>query len=149
MFDGWAALDSAELTTAIGEAPRTRSLSEPVRKAVRCVIAHHDRPLVLADLAALAARTPFQLIRAFRRELGITPHALLIRVRVWRGTWRLLQGEPIASIATGVGFVDQAHFTRHFKRVHGRTPGRFLGEIAAVELKPADAGGDRCGAGAR
>lgn len=149
MLHGLAALDSAELAAAIGEAQRGRSLSEPVRKAVRCVIAHHDRPLPLADLAAFAARTPFQLIRAFRRELGITPHALLIRVRVWRGTWRLLQGEPIASIATGVGFVDQTHFTRHFKRVHGRTPGRFLGEIAALGLSSVDAGGDRCGAATR
>ena len=52
----------------------------------------------------------------------------------WQATLRLPAAEmPIASIATAVGFVDQAHFTRHFKRIHGSTPRVYLSEdVAAV-----------------
>lgn len=82
-------------------------------------------PITLKDLSKVNARTPSQIIRAFRKELGITPHAWLIRMRVARGTALIEDGEPIASVASEVGFVDQTHFTRHFKRIHGETPARF------------------------
>ena len=99
-----------------------QELSPAVRAAVDHIGNNHEYRIRLIDLAVIAAQTPFQLIRAFRREIGTTPHANLVRVRVLAGTLRLAAGEPIASIATAVGFVDQAHFTRHFKRVHGTTP---------------------------
>jgi AraC-like DNA-binding protein len=38
---------------------------------------------------------------------------------------RLLDGEPIALVAADVGFFDQAHFTRQFKRHVGIPPGRY------------------------
>jgi AraC-like DNA-binding protein len=38
---------------------------------------------------------------------------------------RLLDGEPVAQVAAGVGFYDQAHFTRQFRRHVGTPPGRY------------------------
>jgi AraC-like DNA-binding protein len=38
---------------------------------------------------------------------------------------RLLEGEPIADVAVGVGFYDQAHLSEHFRRHVGTTPGRY------------------------
>jgi AraC-like DNA-binding protein len=38
---------------------------------------------------------------------------------------RLLDGEPIALVAATVGFYDQAHFSRQFKRHVGTSPGRY------------------------
>jgi len=93
-----------------------------VRAAVEHIGSNHESRIRLSDLSVIAAQTPFQLIRAFRREIGTTPHAYLVRIRVLAGTSRLAGGESISSIATAVGFVDQAHFTRHFKRHHGTTP---------------------------
>jgi transcriptional regulator GlxA family with amidase domain len=106
-------------------------LSETLRKSLQHLHDNFAARVRLNDLAALTGRTPFQIIRAFRKELGITPHALLIRIRVERGTALLAQGEPIAGVAAEVGFVDQAHFTRHFKRMHATTPRRFLDSRAA------------------
>ena len=109
-------------TVTVASVDAAQTLSPAVRAAVEHIGHHHERRIRLVDLAVIAAQTPFQLIRAFRREVGTTPHAYLVRVRVLAGTLRLAAGEPISSIATGVGFVDQAHFTRHFKRIHGTTP---------------------------
>ena len=46
------------------------------------------------------------------------------------GAWRsararILDGHPLADVAAEVGFVDQAHLTRRFKRFLGTTPGQF------------------------
>jgi AraC-like DNA-binding protein len=34
-------------------------------------------------------------------------------------------GRSLVDIALETGFSDQAHFTRHFKKAHGMTPGRW------------------------
>ncbi|CAM5537911.1 AraC family transcriptional regulator OS=Streptomyces fumanus OX=67302 GN=GCM10018772_29740 PE=4 SV=1 [Streptomyces fumanus] len=45
--------------------------------------------------------------------------------RVERARQLLLAGRAPADVATATGFYDQAHLTRHFKRLVGVTPGRY------------------------
>lgn len=71
------------------------------------------------------AASPAHLVRCFTRAYGIPPHAYVIGRRIDAARPRLLDGEPIARVAAGVGFFDQAHLTRHFKRHVGTTPGRY------------------------
>jgi AraC-like DNA-binding protein len=140
----------AELRTAgaLSAVVARAALSKPVRCALAQLVVRYAERVTVNDLAAASACTTFQLIRAFRRELGITPHALLLRVRILRGTALLMQGEGIADIATRVGFVDQTHFTRHFKRVHGSTPARYACARAPQRAKHAGASDDRYAAAA-
>jgi len=111
---------------AIFDAVDRPNLSMPVWRALRYLLENYAAPISVQDMADLSGRSPFQMIRAFRKELGVTPHALLIQIRIKRATALLKQGVPIAGVAVDVGFVDQTHFTRHFKRMHGDTPGNFL-----------------------
>ncbi len=39
-------------------------------------------------------------------------------------------GLPITLVAAEAGFYDQAHLTRHFKRIVGLTPGRYAKDAA-------------------
>ena len=57
--------------------------------------------------------------------MGLTPHAYLNHIRVLRARDLLRQGCPIAQAAVNVGFVDQSHLHRHFKRIVGVTPGQY------------------------
>jgi AraC-like DNA-binding protein len=66
--------------------------------------------------AGLFERSVPHLVRSFKREFGITPYAYVIGARIERARKRLLAGEPAGSVAVEVGFHDQAHLTRHFKR---------------------------------
>lgn len=114
-------------------------VSKPVARALSHLLRNYSSAVSVQDLADLSGWSAFQVIRAFRKELGITPHALLIRIRVLSATTLLKQGEPIAGVAVDVGFVDQTHFTRHFKRMHGNTPGNYLKarQVALGEMRGA------------
>ncbi|PZU87977.1 MAG: AraC family transcriptional regulator [Shinella sp.] len=79
----------------------------------------------LEEVAEVAGLSRAHLIRAFRKEFHITPHAFLTDVRVRQARMLLRLGRPIAEVAFGCGFADQAHFSRHFKSRIGVTPGQF------------------------
>jgi AraC-like DNA-binding protein len=81
-------------------------------------------------LAALAGVSRFQLLRAFRRETGITPHAYLIQRRVSAARRLLAAGEIPAQAAAAAGFSDQSHMTRAFVRYLGVTPARYRAALA-------------------
>jgi AraC-like DNA-binding protein len=69
--------------------------------------------------------SPSHLVRCFTGSFGIAPHQYVTARRIDAARRRLLEGEPIALVAAGVGFYDQAHFTRQFKRHVGTPPGRY------------------------
>jgi AraC-like DNA-binding protein len=88
--------------------------------------AHIGDNVSLVSLAAVVGLSPFHLCRVFREGVGLTPHAYQDQLRVRRAKLLLAQQVPIAQAAVEAGFYDQAHLTRHFKRVFGITPGRYV-----------------------
>ena len=84
-----------------------------------------DDGVDLAQLAAIAGLSPYHFSRSFRRAFGMPPHAYLLQARVSRARALLRQGEPVCEVAARLGFADQAHLTRHFRRLTGVTPGRY------------------------
>jgi AraC-like DNA-binding protein len=107
----------------------------PVRRAGHVVSASRDLlaerltdPPSLDDLARAAGMSPFALLRAFRSETGLPPHAYLNQLRVRLARRLLDDGLAPAVVAAEAGFADQAHLTRHFKRVVGVPPGAYQRE---------------------
>ncbi len=100
---------------------------EPIRvRRMRDYIHDHmDESLTLSDLAETAGVGRFQAIRLFRAAMGLPPHAYLVQCRVQSAARLLRSGTSPAEAATAVGFADQSHLTRHFKRTFGVTPGVF------------------------
>ncbi len=80
-------------------------------------------PPTLHDLAADLGMSRYQVLRAFREATGMTPYAWLAQHRVARARSLLDAGRRPAEAAALVGFADQAHLTRWFRRVMGVTPG--------------------------
>jgi AraC-like DNA-binding protein len=82
-------------------------------------------PLSLADLARDAGVSRFQLLRAFARELGLTPHAYVMQRRLARARRLILADTTLADVAASCGFYDQSHLNRCFVRQFGVTPRRY------------------------
>jgi AraC-like DNA-binding protein len=89
-------------------------------------------PPSLDELAAAAGLGPFALLRAFRAETGLPPHAYLNQLRVREARSLLDSGLAPAQVAAHTGFADQAHLTRHFKRIVGVPPGAYQRERRAA-----------------
>ncbi|MEI2827453.1 MAG: helix-turn-helix domain-containing protein [Dermatophilaceae bacterium] len=81
-----------------------------------------------ARAVGLDART---LERRFRAWVGLTPKAVIGRYRLIEAAERVQRepATPLATIAASLGYSDQAHFSREFRAVVGRTP-RQLREAA-------------------
>jgi AraC-like DNA-binding protein len=92
----------------------------------RCRIdADPAAPVTLADLAKEAGLSRFQLLRAFARELGLTPHAYIVQRRIAVARELIRSGRALADVAVIAGFYDQSHLTRCFMRQYGVTPRRY------------------------
>lgn len=100
-----------------------KSLVERVEKDLA---RNFGEQLTLRDIERSSGYSVYQIIRAFRRRLGTTPHAYLVRLRLHYAAEMLLQGDSIAGVAAEAGFSDQSHLTRHFKRAFGITPRQYL-----------------------
>jgi AraC-like DNA-binding protein len=87
------------------------------------------RPPALAELAAQAGLSRYQLLRSFRAEVGMPPYAWLAQHRVARARVLLERGCRPAEVAVQTGFADQAHLTRWFRRVVGVTPGAYRNSV--------------------
>lgn len=84
---------------------------------------HLDQDVKLTNLAAIAQLSPYHFLRLFKQRLGVTPHQYILQCRIDRAKHFLQHSElSIADIARRVGFCDQSHLTRHFKRIVGVTP---------------------------
>ncbi len=86
---------------------------------------HYTRNISLDELANLVGLSPFRLLRAFRKQVGLPPHAYLNHVRVQQAKHLLAMGHAIADTAIATGFADQSHLHRHFKKMLGVTPGQY------------------------
>ena len=108
--------------------PGDRSAAVPggspaVVRTVRDLLAERlADPPSLGDLAGESGMSPFALVRAFRSETGLPPHAYVNHLRVRLARQLLDSGVAPADVAARAGFADQAHLTRHFKRVVGVPP---------------------------
>jgi AraC-like DNA-binding protein len=86
-------------------------------------------PPTLSDLAADLGLSRYQLLRAFRTTMGVPPYAWLAQYRVGRARTLLESGRRPSEVAALVGFADQAHLTRWFRRVLGVTPAAYRNSV--------------------
>ena len=83
------------------------------------------------DLAAAAGCSRFAAYRAFRSAFGLPPSDYQRQLRLRAARTLLAAGTPAAEAAAAVGFADQAHLTRWFRRYYGITPGEY--RLAGLE----------------
>lgn len=84
--------------------------------------AHYAEPVTIDQLAGITQLNRAHLMRTFTRTVGMPPYTYLTQIRVERAKDHLAAGRPPAETALAVGFADQSHLNRHFKKLTGTTP---------------------------
>jgi AraC-like DNA-binding protein len=123
----------ARLITRHGDShPQARPIGRE-RHEVKRICAYIEEnfadDVTLTDLAGLVHWNPFYLLRVFRSDMGLPPHAYLETVRIREGQRLLKQGLSLAQTAYQTGFSSQSHFTTTFKRLIGVTPGHYAQQV--------------------
>lgn len=86
----------------------------------------------LDELASYAGIDRFRLTRQFQKAFGQSPHAWLVRLRLRTARMLLAQGFNPAEAAAQVGFADQSHFGRWFRRAYRLTPAEYQRQCTNV-----------------
>ena len=82
-----------------------------------------ENNITLQQIADVVNLSISHLNRLFQQTKGISVYQYVIRCRIDRAKQLLKQKKlTLAQIASQVGFCDQSHFSRHFKKLIGVTP---------------------------
>lgn len=123
------ALDRLALALAghavVGESTRIRRPPRAAALAREALHARMAEDIGLEELAALAGVDRFRLNRAFREAFSLSPHAYLVQLRLKAARRLLAVGQTPAAAAADVGFADQSHLGRWFRRAYGMTPAAY------------------------
>jgi AraC family transcriptional regulator len=86
-----------------------------------------DTDLTVSGIAQAVGLSPYHFTRLFKESTGQSPHQYVVDARVRKAKELLTTGKfTISEAAFHLGFADQSHLTRHFKRVFGLPPKRLL-----------------------
>jgi len=93
---------------------------------------HVAEPLSNPRLAQVAGRSVRSLERLFRRQVQTSPQQYVRRLRIRLACRAILDSRgTLTDIAAGLGFYDQSHFVREFRREVGLTPGAYRTRYAS------------------
>jgi transcriptional regulator GlxA family with amidase domain len=106
---------------------------EHLRRARDHADRHYDQPLTLAQLAAVAALSPFHFQRLFTATYGVSPAAHLSRRRVERAQDLLRTTNlTVTEVCHLVGFSSLGSFSSRFRELVGETPSGYQRRWAAT-----------------
>lgn len=105
----------------------TERLDEPdaVSRVRDYIDSHFAEQITLDELAVLTGVGGYRLTRAFKKSVGMPPHAYQVHRRVRQAENLLRGGMRPVDVAAECGFADQAHLTRAFRQANALTPAQF------------------------
>lgn len=93
---------------------------------------HSKQMLSLEDLSQSLGISRYAIIRLFKNNFGLTPHAYQLNQKINIARKRLKSGEAIIQVAHDLGFTDQSHFHHVFKSHTGITPKQFQAQFVML-----------------
>ncbi|MEW6494490.1 MAG: AraC family transcriptional regulator [Cyanobacteriota bacterium] len=94
-----------------------------LREVIDYINDHLDQNLILSEIAAIVKMSPHYFASLFKQSTGLAPHQYITKARIDRAKKLLARQElTITEILQELGFKNQSHFTRVFRKHTGSTP---------------------------
>ncbi len=101
----------------------TSKVEDPIfEKIVEFLKENFQENISLEELSQKFELNPFYIIRLFKSQINLTPHAYLLNLKINRAKEFLKSGHTIVDTALECGFSDQSHFHRNFLKIVATTP---------------------------
>lgn len=83
--------------------------------------------ITLKDISLAVGYNESYITRIFKKRCGLSPHAYLINKRIEKAKRKLFNNKDIdlAELSHEIGFYDQSHFSKAFKRVLAISPNKY------------------------
>jgi AraC-like DNA-binding protein len=108
-----------------------------ITRTVQWIRDHHDDPIRIGQLAALAGMSESTFHRHFRAVTRMTPIQYQKAVRLQQARLALVSGgRDVSEVAHAVGYDSASQFSREYRRLFGAPPGRDAQRIRAAEGVP-------------
>ena len=111
------------ITTCI---PRNDDASKELDVIKREILGNPELDLSIEQMSEKVNISSYHMIRKFTSENGLTPHKFQMQCRIRKAQQLLRQGYKVVDVAHMVGFCDQSHLDRVFKKQVGISPEQFI-----------------------
>jgi len=101
----------------------TTKIEDPIfEKIISYFKENYKENISLEELSQKFELNSFYIIRLFKSQINMTPHAYLLNLKINRAKELLKEGHTIVDTALECGFTDQSHFHRNFLKIVATTP---------------------------
>ena len=107
-------------------------LSEDIQRVADKIAEKSSDIYLLDQLSEDVYISKYHLIRKFKSKIGLTPHQLMIQVRVRKAQKELALGGRLIDAALDNGFYDSSHFDKCFRKIVGISPSEYQRKIRDI-----------------
>ena len=113
----------------------TPAVRRAVDRARNHLDANFDRPVTLAQLAAVCGLSPHHLQRGFKAVVGVSPREYQRARRLGRLKARLLEGETVSRATYDAGFGSPSRIYERARAELGMTPAAYRAGGQGIEIR--------------
>jgi YesN/AraC family two-component response regulator len=114
------------LFSLLSEMLDSASTQSSAERALNYINVHYMHKLSIQDLAQMLNINSCYLSRTFKKQYGITMQSYLNKLRMQEAQRLLINSEPVARVASLIGYHDPFLFSKQFKKYAGISPKQFM-----------------------
>lgn len=90
------------------------------------IIGNPEIEISIPEMSEKVHVSQYHMIRKFSLENGLTPHKFQLQCRIRKAMDLLINGMKVIDVAISLGFCDQSHLCRVFKKQVGISPEEYI-----------------------
>ena len=103
-----------------------KEISTRIQLAKLFIEKNCQRDISLKEISGIACLSEFHFNRFFHTCYGLSPYAYYLVCKMKKSQKSLISHRSLIDTTYDVGFFDQSHFIKRFKKYVGVTPGKYL-----------------------